>query len=556
MAEKDAAARLRRAVKENNLFLVKRLIQRTDMRNPDTAPKRYTSLAWAAVLGHEETFEFLLSAGHDDEELSKDSESNTILMLLADQKPAQSNSYISQGTSQDNTGSHLRMARLYYERYSWILDWSNVHGKTALHIAALKGNEELVRMLCDLGADFDLSDNKGNTPLHYASSWGHIPTVQLLIERGCQYSARNNQGFTASDYAYSFSTRDTLQDTARAQFENNKKQRRNIFAQAAQAASRGNEWGSSLPSPNPPPVPAKDRSISSRMRSGSGTSRTTATSDSEPDHMITGPLSSSPSQPSTGSSSGFFVQSNSSHQIPHAPSAGSVTTFAPPSGTSKGSSLAAPHNPASALSPIASRMRERDADAMEKYMNRNRSGSQGTASTDNKSQNGSHFTSAGPSANGDDITALMGGTITPRRLRPSMSAAQLRTTQMPNSASSGSMTPQPETRLRSGTSPSNTQGAPSPLPLLTRSSSTSKSLRSIGSADRLSFDDTESYMGPPSQYAQFPEPPSATGDSNTTPTNGRRKAFHILSKPLQNFETSASSHRRGMSATSTKGSMT
>jgi ankyrin repeat protein len=56
---------------ENNLFLVKRLIQRTDMRNPDPGPKRYTSLAWAAVLGHEETFEFLLTAGHDDEELSR-----------------------------------------------------------------------------------------------------------------------------------------------------------------------------------------------------------------------------------------------------------------------------------------------------------------------------------------------------------------------------------------------------------------------------------------------------------------------------------------------------
>lgn len=50
---------------------MKRLIQRTDMRNPDPGPKRYTSLAWAAVLGHEETFEFLLSAGHDDEELSR-----------------------------------------------------------------------------------------------------------------------------------------------------------------------------------------------------------------------------------------------------------------------------------------------------------------------------------------------------------------------------------------------------------------------------------------------------------------------------------------------------
>jgi ankyrin repeat protein len=56
---------------ENNLFLVKRLVQRTDMRNTDPGAARYTSLAWAAVMGHEETFDFLLSSGHDDEELSK-----------------------------------------------------------------------------------------------------------------------------------------------------------------------------------------------------------------------------------------------------------------------------------------------------------------------------------------------------------------------------------------------------------------------------------------------------------------------------------------------------
>jgi len=63
-------------------------------------------------------------------------------MLLADQKPNSSNAY----DEQDNTGAYLRMAQSYYDRYSWILDWSNMHGKTALHIAALKGNEELVRV--------------------------------------------------------------------------------------------------------------------------------------------------------------------------------------------------------------------------------------------------------------------------------------------------------------------------------------------------------------------------------------------------------------------------
>ena len=41
------------------------------MRNPDPNTKRYTSLAWAAIYGHKETFEYLLNQGHDDDELSK-----------------------------------------------------------------------------------------------------------------------------------------------------------------------------------------------------------------------------------------------------------------------------------------------------------------------------------------------------------------------------------------------------------------------------------------------------------------------------------------------------
>ena len=76
------------------------------------------------------------------------------------------------------------MARMYIDRYGEIVDWANMEGKTALHVAASKGNEELVRvsvtsvasleyqysgstqMLCDFEADFDLADNEGNTPLH------------------------------------------------------------------------------------------------------------------------------------------------------------------------------------------------------------------------------------------------------------------------------------------------------------------------------------------------------------------------------------------------------
>ena len=38
------------------------------------------------------------------------------------------------------------MAQLYLERYAFLLDWPNVQGMTALHQAALKGNEEFVRV--------------------------------------------------------------------------------------------------------------------------------------------------------------------------------------------------------------------------------------------------------------------------------------------------------------------------------------------------------------------------------------------------------------------------
>jgi len=74
------------------------------------------------------------------------------------------------------------MGRLYYERNPFVLDWSNIQGRTALHMAAMKGNEAFVavglqlsrvclllirsQMLCDLHADIDLADLVGNTPLH------------------------------------------------------------------------------------------------------------------------------------------------------------------------------------------------------------------------------------------------------------------------------------------------------------------------------------------------------------------------------------------------------
>lgn len=76
----------------------------------------------------------------------QDSDSNTILMLLADFKPPVITPYRSTSNDCYSSGAALRMARLYYDRYPYVRDWANSQGKTALHVAAMQGNEEIVQV--------------------------------------------------------------------------------------------------------------------------------------------------------------------------------------------------------------------------------------------------------------------------------------------------------------------------------------------------------------------------------------------------------------------------
>lgn len=326
---------------------------------------------------------------------------------------------------------------------------------------------------------------------------------------------------SSSDGFARLNTRDTLQDTARLQVENNKKSKRLIYQQSA---ARGSDYVPIPPTLSPTPSKARDLYTlngSSRMRSGSGTSRTTNTSDSG-ELEVNGlgrqgnSVSSSPSQPSGGGMS-YHSQSPSV------------------------SSSMAQSNPASVLSSFATRVLERDADAMEKYMRRNRSESQGTASTDSRSANGSLAT--GPPTNGLSKRDLMSsGTTTPKRLRPSISAQQLRSGGEPLLPSNSRT--QHELRNRSGTSPASVRPPPSRL---TRSSSITHQTSKLDISGENIVEEPENFTGPPSQYAQFPEPPLNTQEP-PTPIATRRMAFYSA-KPKEVFDNSAN-HRRVTSSTS------
>jgi uncharacterized protein len=353
----------------------------------------------------------------------------------------------------------------------------------------------------------------------------------------------------------SYSTRDTLENTARTQVELNRRARRE-FAQAAARAAELDGFE--------PPIKSLEAGNSIRNRSGSAASYTTGTSDS-------GDGESLPS----GHSYNSGISSTSQQKYRSgASSSGSTGAFSASSPTpvfsySSNSLLSPASNPASALSPIASRVLEQDASAMEAYIRRNRSGSGSTDAKTGESAApspapplGSTPVSSGPSMNGDDLASLpdMSKSVAPRRrLRPSLSAAQLRAYGKPSCILTAVTPSQDATpRNRAGTNSGPTKpGSPrspladsfSPIPSTSRPfPSRNSSLNALS----MMMDEREpdKLVGPSSDYAVFPNPPEENLSPNATPTvtTSRRLPFNLLSRPLHSIDLHhGHGHRRGAS---------
>ncbi len=77
-------------------------------------------------------------------------------------------------------------------------------GASALHVAVLKDNREIVQLLLDNGADIDiraLDDSKGS-PLEWAAYFGLKDMAVFLAKSGAYINARNAYGTTPLDAAY------------------------------------------------------------------------------------------------------------------------------------------------------------------------------------------------------------------------------------------------------------------------------------------------------------------------------------------------------------------
>ena len=60
-------------------------------------------------------------------------------------------------------------------------------GKTLLHMAAIRGREDVMRLLLAMKADASAVDHVGNTPLHCC---GHFETIECVVSHRIDVFAR------------------------------------------------------------------------------------------------------------------------------------------------------------------------------------------------------------------------------------------------------------------------------------------------------------------------------------------------------------------------------
>lgn len=84
-------------------------------------------------------------------------------------------------------GPDIAEAMLIVSQHAYAVNRFNTFGMTPLHVAAVNGNDTMVRALYAHGANLDTrSIYRGATALHMAAIGGHSSTMALLIEMGAK----------------------------------------------------------------------------------------------------------------------------------------------------------------------------------------------------------------------------------------------------------------------------------------------------------------------------------------------------------------------------------
>lgn len=83
-----------------------------------------------------------------------------------------------------------------------LLNAKDLETHAPLHYAAVTGNEEMVALLIDKGADLEIRNDRGRTPIILAArEMGGPGVIAILLDAGADIDAKDNYGATALDLA-------------------------------------------------------------------------------------------------------------------------------------------------------------------------------------------------------------------------------------------------------------------------------------------------------------------------------------------------------------------
>ncbi|XP_068592554.1 B-cell lymphoma 3 protein homolog [Cebidichthys violaceus] len=180
--DEDGDTALHIAVVQEELALVRKLIQLLlwARRGLDVYNNlRQTPLHLAVITQQANMVEALLRDGADPAALDRNGQTALHLCCEYDQRDCLS-------------------VVLSHSQSSTCLEIRNYEGLSPLHLAVLRGQKDLGRMLLDAGADINAMDIKsGQSPLMHAVESNNADMVHFLIERGCDVNSQSYSGNTA-----------------------------------------------------------------------------------------------------------------------------------------------------------------------------------------------------------------------------------------------------------------------------------------------------------------------------------------------------------------------